>query len=330
VELPMKQFARREMSLGVLVRVTPKLGGGPALLLKDSGALPKPDEEAGDTSKFQAQLQGYFYLGEGAYHAELVVSDGERRVCRKQWDLELKPHKVEGAALAPGRLAALSQLEWSPREAGAGSATVFLHAGPPRGNGVLLASLAAVLNRMAFRRVEVVVFNLGQHKEVLRTELGDADGFARVARALDEANPSTVSYQVLQDPTGHRDFLWQLLAKETLRAEPPDVVLFMGYPTLDDSHVITPPACADGTRKTQYAYLDFAQPGGRTLRFAGPERRRRRGPPDTGLRPPSQAMPEMPDAISRVARACSGKVYPIHSPDDLAAALRKLEERLPQ
>jgi hypothetical protein len=36
----------------------------------------------------------------------------------------------------------------------------------------------------------------------------------------------------------------------------------------------------------------------------------------------------MPDAISRITRACSGKVFPIHSPEDLAGALQKTAELL--
>jgi hypothetical protein len=38
--------------------------------------------------------------------------------------------------------------------------------------------------------------------------------------------------------------------------------------------------------------------------------------------------PEMPDAISRITRACSGKVFHIHSPGDLASALEKTGELL--
>ena len=44
---------------------------------------------------------------------------------------------------------------------------------------------------------------------------------------------------------------------------------------------------------------------------------------------PQWAMqPEMPDAISRITRACSGRVFHIHSPDDLASALQKTDELL--
>jgi len=330
VTVPMGQFAGRQGTLGVLVRVTPKRAGAQPLLLKDTGDLPAGSgQQERDTSKFEAQLQGDFYLGEGHYQAELVLTDGQQRVCRRRWDLEVKPHKGVAAALPPGRLAALSQLEWPHLGTRPGSLTIFLHAGAPRGNPVLLASLAAILERMPFSRLQVVVFSLDQRKELLRQNVADADGFQRVAEALNDFNPATVSYRVLQDPAGHRDFLWQLLARETLRAEPPDAVLFVGYSTLDDSRVFVPPACADGSRKTLYAYFDFAQPATRRYLPPGFGRRRPRGPSGASLPQARPPQPDMPDAISRIAQACSGKVFHIHSPDHLASALRKTAHQLP-
>ncbi len=182
---------------------------------------------------------------------------------------------------------------------------------------------------MPFSRVQVVVFRLDQHKELLRQNMTGAHGFRRIMRALNDFNPSLVDYQVLKDPAGHRDFLWQLLAKEATRPEPPDAVFFVGYPTLDDSGVFAPPA--EGSRKTLFAYFDFAQPGSRRhLTLGVPSGRgRRRGPPiesyETRSRPPG---PEMPDAISRIAKAYSGKVFRIYSPGDFAAALQKTTELL--
>ena len=332
VSVPMEQFARRQSALKALVRVTPKRAGTQPLLLEEAGDLPdKPAEQPRDTAKFEAQFEGHFYLGAGAYHAELVLTDGQRRFCRKQWDLELKPRKDVEAALAPGQLAALSQLDWPEREAGRGSATVFLNAGPARGNPLLLAALDAALSRMAFRHVQVVVFSLDQRKELLRREVTGAAGLRQVAEALSNHNPSVVSYQVLQDPAGNRDFLRRLLARDTQLAEPPEAVFFFGYPTIDDSHVNTPPPEADGSRKTLYAYFDFAQPGSRSRLPApglGPSRRRGRMRPEAERQVPRPTGPEMPDAISRTVRAHSGKVYPIHSPDELATALRKTSERL--
>lgn len=336
VTMPMEQFAGEQGPLGVLVRVTPK--GAAPLLLRQRETLPVASGEEGrDASKFEAQLQGGFFLGAGEYHAELVLVDRRQRVCRKQWDLELNPRKAVKTALSAGQLAAFSQLGWPRLGTRPGSLTIFLHAGLSRANPVLLESLAAILEQMPFSRVQVVAFSLDQHKELLRQNVGDSSGFRRIKQALDDFNPATVSYGVLEDPAGHRQFLWQLLAKEELRAAPADAVIFVGYTTFDDTHVFVPPACANGSRKTVYAYFDYAPPSRRRYPAPGPGGRRTRGAAGFGV--PSQEdwadvpqgvpmQPEMPDAISRIIRACSGKVFHIHSPGDLASALQKTGELL--
>jgi hypothetical protein len=316
VTVPLEQFGSEQRTLAVTVRITPKRAGARPLLLRDIGKLPV----GSDPAKSEAQVAGGFFLGAGGYQAEMVLTDSQQRICRKRWDLELKPHRGVQSALSPGQLAAFSQLEWPHLEAsGAGALTVLLGAGARERNAVLLDSLAAILDRMPFSHVHVVAFSLDQHKELLRQDVAGARGFERVAKALEVFNPATVSYAVLKDPAGHRDFLWQLLAKEGLRAEPADAVLFVGYSTFDDSHIYAPPTCADGSRKTVYAYFDYSEPSRREYRQPG--RQRREGLPRVAL-----AQPDMPDAISRITRACSGTVFHVHSPEELAVAVEKVEE----
>lgn len=332
VTVSMEQLMEESRSLEVLVRVTPKRSGAHSLLLKDTGTLPAEASEQGKAaSKFEAQISGGFYLGEGEYRVELVVAGSGQKIARKQWDVEVKPQKGVKSALAPGDVAGHSQVDLPRLGARAGSLTIFLHAGAARGNSVLLQSIAALLDRMPFRRVQVVTFSLDQHKELARQNVTDTADFGRVAEALKGHNTATVSYGVLRDPAGHRDFLWKLLAKEELRVPPDDLVVFVGYSTFDDSHVFVPPACADGSQKTAYVYLDYALPG--RARF----HRRMRGIPGFGEPRPgpwtdlpeaAALQPVMPDAISRVTRACSGKVFPIYSPANLASALQKTDELL--
>jgi hypothetical protein len=318
ITVPMGQFTAPKRDFGILVRITPrKPAGAQPLILKDLGTFPSDSGEANrDPSKFEARITGGFMLGEGEYHADLMLVDSEERICRKKWDLDLKSGKLAKTALAAGQLTALPEVDWPHPGARAGSLTVLLNASQTRLNPLLLDSLCGIVDRMPFSRVRVVAFSLDQHKELIRQDVADADGFRRVAEALDNFNPATVSYSVLKDPAGHREFLWQLLAKEELRAEKPDAVLFLGYPTIDDAHVPVPPACAEGTTKTVYAYLEFEPFGGPAAKLLDRGSiLRRRGPP-----------PQMPDAISRVTRACSGKVYHIYSPGDFDSALQKTDE----
>jgi hypothetical protein len=335
VVVPAEQLTEAPRRIDVLVRVTPKQGGAEPLLLKDSGTLPSgPEDQDRAVSKFEAQVRGGFYLGEGEYRVELVAIGGGGRVCRKQWDVDLKPRKGVRGGLAPGRVAALSQIGLPRLGEGAASLTVLLHAGAAKESPLLLQSLAAILDRIPFRRVRVVVFSLEQHKELLRQEVTDQAGFGRVAEAVGNYNPAVVSYGVLRDPAGHRDFLWQLLAKEGLRAPPSDAVLFLGQSTLDDTHMFVPPACAEGSQKTPYVYFEYAYPGRVRSRMpgAGPGRRRVSQMPDIlqpapdawpDLPQPGSMLPVLPDAIARVTRACAGKVYAIYSPADLISAIEK-------
>jgi hypothetical protein len=335
LNVSMEQFAGAQGPVDILVRVTPTQPAAQPLLLRETGDLPTGSDQQGkDASKYEARVQGGFYLGEGDYRAELVMTDSLQRICRAQWDLKLKPHTGIAARLSPGQLAAFSHLDLPRLGARAGNLTVLLHAGSPRLNTVLLQSLASIFERMPFHHVQVVAFSLDQHKELLRESLSDASDLRHFAEALNSYNPSVVSYGVLQDPAGHRDFLWSLLAKEELRKEPADVVLFVGYSTFDDSHIFAPPACVERGRKTLYAYFDYAPPTRRRILRPGFGGRRinaeaEEGPwEDVPVAGPMQ--PEMPDAISRITRACSGKVFRIYSPADLSSALDKTAELLPR
>jgi len=326
--VPMDQFTASQRGLIVLIRVTPQRAGGRPLLLKDFAKFPERSGEHGrDAAKFEAQIPGGFLLGEGQYHAELLLADNQLRVCRKSWDLELKPRKVVNAVLSPGQLLAFSRLEWPHLGARAGSLTVLVNAGAAAGNGVLLESLAAILEQMAFSHVRVVAFSLDQRKELLRQEVAGAEDLRRVEEALKGFTPATVSYDVLRDPAGLGKFVARLLAQEGAAAAPGHAVLFLGSPAFDDSHVAAPAACTEGPRKALYAYFDFvpAEPVVRLGRQPYvPGRRDRFGWPA-----PTPAMRVMPDAISRITHACSGKVYHIFSPSDLAAALQATEQLLP-
>jgi hypothetical protein len=339
VTVSMEQLIEGSRALEIVARVTPKRGGARPLLLQDREALPaEAGKQEGDASKFDAQVQGGFYAGEGEYRVELAVIGSGQRVCRKQWDIEVKPQKGAGTAIPPGTAVASSQIGVPRLGDREGSLTIFLNANLEQRNPVLLESIAAILERMPFRRVQVVAFSLDQRKELLREELTGKAGFERLADALSGYNPGTVSYGVLQDPAGHRDFLWKLLAKEGLRAPPDDVVVFAGYSTVDDSHVFVPPACTEGSGKPVYVYLEYALPAHGRSRAPGLNRRRMRGGMP-GLGEPRQGpwgdvpnaatmQPVTADAISRVTRACSGKVFPIYTPADLAAALQKTDEGL--
>jgi hypothetical protein len=320
VSAPLSQFTGGELRL--TVRVTPKQEGGRPLVLSDTTAVQS-------ASKGEVEIRDEFYLGAGEYRAEMELSDDRQRVCRESWDVSLKPAGQTPIALGPGQLAALTDLE-SPRPgARPGRLTVFLNAGLQSDDETLLASLQGIVERLRFREVQVVVFSLAERKVLLRKQVKEAADFSAVQDALREYSASTVSYDALKQGQAYRDFLWPLLAGESPGPERVGVALFLGFSTLDDSHMSAPPECREGS-KPAYAYLRFRKPAVRRATWGSPGDRLSRSRMSRSSRPgPQDQMapePDYPDAISRMTRACSGKVFVIGSPADLETALAKLGE----
>ncbi len=337
VSTPLSQVDPQAARLRLIVRITPKQEGGRPLILKDTWTLPGETMDGRHAPKADIEIRDEFYLGVGEYRAEMELSDERQRVCRKSWDLALKPAGPPSTALEPGQLAASSELDWPRPGPRPGRLTVFLNAGSRRDDQTLLASLAGIVESLPFRELQVVAFSLEGRKELLRKEVREARDFSEVAKALRESNPSTVSYDTLQERTGYSDFLSRLLAAQSLHSERPGVNLFLGFPTFDDSHLAAPPECRAGSG-TVYAYLLYPAPplerralppAGRPLPERSTDQERAIESRQATLSDEYMQMhPAIgsPDAISRLTRACSGKVFYIHSPADLAAALAKVQE----
>ncbi len=322
-----------QSELTVLVRITPEIAGAAPLLLRSVHQLPK---EAAKNPKAQLEITGHYFLGPGEYQADLVLLDASQRVCRKHWKVVLKTPKAEPTQLGPGRLAAISDIQWPSPSARPGRLVVMIHAGARALNPALMESLAALVERIPVAEVQAVVFNLRQHKVLLRQRLSDAAAFERVQKTLDDFESQTVSYGALKDTTGHRDLLWKLLADQTRQPTPADAVFFLGVTTFDDRRVFAPPGC--GQNKPRYAYFDFARPSSRRSFRIGPAPRRLEDwgrPNRSGSVPweeasvPTARDTDLPDAITRVMKTCSGRIYHIHSPLEFADALEKAAEMVP-
>ncbi len=322
--------AAGQSELAVLVRITPESGGAAPLLLRSVHKLPK---EAGANSKAQLEITGSYFLGPGEYQAELVLMDDNARVCRKHWKVALKTPKAEQTRLGPGRLAAISEIHWPSLSGRPGRLVIMIHAGARALNPALMEALAALVERIPVAEVQAVVFNLRQHKVLLRQRLSDAAAFERVQKALEDFESQTVSYGALKDSTGHRDLLWRLLAQETRQANPADAVVFLGVTTFDDRRVFAPPGC--GENKPLYVYFGFARPANPRRRpylpRADVEKKDRLHEELWGGRWNDRlAGPDLPDAITRVMKACSGRVYHIQSPLEFAQALDKATSMMPE
>jgi hypothetical protein len=110
-----------------------------------------------------------------------------------------------------------------------------------------------------------------------------------------------------------------LVRAEMSSDKPPAAILFLGPYTNDESKWSSVP-CESGHAGPAVFYFQHRinRAIGRRLRddFAGRAER------TMGVRPI-----ELPDTLERLVHACSGEVYRIHDPAELASAIAKLNEK---
>ena len=235
----------------------------------------------------------------------------------------------------------------------------------PNDRGVLLGAFTALIEHLPAASVRLVVFSLEQQREVFRSESftpADVDKAADAIRLLQQA---TVDVQVLQKPLGHVDFLAGLIARERDGPHPADTIVFLGPASrygnkIPESVLPTP---AEGSPR--FFYLRYESPhrpvsvpaplaippsstadsGLGTERSATPPPGGTPAQPNPvshpvvlsdgsstggrgrGIAPVtmSQTVEGQTDVIAAAVGRMKGKTLSIHTPVDLAKAIRKIE-----
>lgn len=226
----------------VLTEITPEGSTQPVDLL-DILRLP-----AVLNNKVLGEAGGGYLLGEGHYRVKWMLLDDLGRVCRKDWRIEVKLSRAESSArvaMPPNSVAELSLrgMAGVNRHPDAGRPlrlTVLVDAAPlierrlaktvlsANDHVFLVNALSALLERVPTSSVRVVVFNLAQQKELFRRDGFTLESLDDMSRAMNELKLATVDYRVLQNKTGHVDFVVNLINQE-LRATPPsDAAIFVG------------------------------------------------------------------------------------------------------
>ncbi len=236
---PLKNYQGSDNSFFILTRITPLNPEGDPVFFTQAFRM----HDIPSSSKNKVQVDGAYFFGEGEYSMDLIVVDQATRVCRKQWNIDVKspgggqqikpaqaPGSVQPAVLDPwdGAL----QDDGPPRRL-----TVLMHVAPlyfssnqmhAYDRAMLLSSLLAVLRQTSFTQVKLVAFNLDQQLELFRQERFDASGWSKLVPAMHSLQLGTVSYQTLQQRSGHLDLLTGLVHEELEAEQPPEVVLFLG------------------------------------------------------------------------------------------------------
>jgi hypothetical protein len=212
--------------------------------------------------------------------------------------------------MQPNTLAPLSAAPLPPKPGERGAQlTVLIDAAPLNPSSVklrawdrafLLDSLSSLLRQLSYSSVEVVAFNLEQRHEIFRRENFAQPDMRSLAHALHTLDLAAISYDKLEHKRGWAEMLLGLLKQEAESKQPPDAVVFIGPKLRLEEKVpsdllasyqkqMAPPLCV--------AYY-----------------------PQVGA--------DFPDSIQQLTLALKGKVFRIHSPDELARNLGKLQREI--
>jgi hypothetical protein len=236
----------------------------------------------------------------------------------------------------------------------------------PYDRGVLLGALTALLEHLPATSVRLVVFSLEQQREVFRSESFAPSDVDKAADAIRSLQLATVDVQVLQKPLGHVDFLASLIARERDAPNPADTIVFLG-PTSRYGDKIPEgvlPTPAEGSPRFFYLRYESshrpvsapaaipgvptADPGLGGARSSGPPSGLTPSQPNPVSHPVSlpdagsaggrgrggsapvtmsQTAEGQTDVIAAAVGRLKGKTLTIHTPADLAKAIRRIEGR---
>jgi len=312
VRVPMGQFRGPDHRWDTVVEVVPRTGGKPFYFGR---RILLPDVPV---TRASAEFGGGYLLGEGQYRARLAMMDERRRVCRKQWTIEVKPRYSERRVRTRMPPNSIAELTWENVAAGSrdsdeapkGKLTLLLNVAPlsprrlrlrPTDRLVLLTLVSAVLESFPAHRVRLVAFSLDQQKELFVRDTLAAGDLQKLEEALEGLELATVDYHVLQDAGGYRTLLGNLAGRELRASPPPDTVLFLGPAVRYQGKV--PPAALEG----------IDDPASRVfyLRYRPPFRR---------------PVPDLPDIIDALISRLKGKRFVIRTPADFQKAIQRLSD----
>jgi hypothetical protein len=356
----LEQYTGARHRWTVLTEITPDGTGRPVHMV-DVLRLP-----ADPSHKMSGEAGGGYLLGEGHYRVRWILVDDLGRVCRKQWQIDVKLHRSESSAkvaMPPNSVAELSLrgLSTTDRHPDPGKPiklTVLVDAAPlfqrrlvrnklsANDNVFLVSAVSALLERIPTSSVRVVVFNLEHQNELFRRDGFTLDALGDVSRAMNDLRLATVDFKILQDRTGHVKFLCDLINQE-LRATPSsDAVIFLGPRERFDDKV--PPELLELTRTPAPHFFFLKYRSAQSIRAA-----MRPDPCDSLPRADSHADPQVAgphrgnpcmappiastpngdasfsaDTVSLAVKILKGRTITIQSPGEFARAIEQIERRV--
>jgi hypothetical protein len=326
LDVPMDQFKEIEPDLHTYLRVTPR--GLKPVYLENADHLIGSALSVGN-----GESKGKFVVGEGQYDIEVLVKDHQQRVCRDKWSIHAKRYGSERRLIPALPADTVSDLSAegvarrvSDPSPGRGRLTIVIQAAPlsdPSSGKlsdddiqVFTGSLTTLLRQLTAKSVRVIVFNLDQRSIVLRVDDFVVQAMDKVATALKQADLLVVDIHTLQQKPG--DLIAKLIQGEERNAAPEDSLILLGpvsFHYMDEEISMPGPESLPHVRPA-LTYLEY-DPIEEL-----PRRRNIRLNRQIGLRNPVGG----PNNIEKLLDHLKGKTIPIHSPDDLADAVRRIQE----
>lgn len=359
--VPMDQFDETRHRWTILTEITPDATGQPVQLIDFLRLPPTPK------NKLSGEAGGGYLLGEGHYHAKWALMDEQGRVCRKQWEIDVKLRRSEASArvaMPPNRVAELSLkgltfAEHHPDPGRPIRLTVLVDAAPlmqrrmvrnklsANDHVFLISAVSALLERIPTSAVRVVVFNLEHQQELFRREGFTLDSLDDLSQALNALMLGTVDYKILLNRKGHVDFLSSLINQELRSAPSPEAVVFLGPREKFDDKI--PPELLDQTRMPGpvFFFMRYAtvprmfsfgsDPCGNIPRADMPEDPQHAGRGGHSGNSPCTSTPMgapnldstfSSDTVSLAVKILKGKTITIQSPGEFARAIEQVERRV--
>ena len=251
VTVPLRELSGSDNLLTVLFRVTPEKNKDEPAYFSQKIRVPSLEEDA----RGDAYLQGFFDLGEGAYHVDLLMRDRAERICSTFWDHEATltgKDKSISMVLPPGSVMQANGEDFQnePPVAHSTDAPVsiklLVNFAPqnPHSNALRQADTAALVSILRslsrhpnIAKFSLTAFNMQEQRVIYRQEGADKIDFPALGKAVNAVSLGTVTIKQLGQKHGDTDFLAELIRNELgASGERPDAVVFAGPKVMLDSN----------------------------------------------------------------------------------------------
>jgi len=311
--VPLKQYSGPGHAWVLVTKITPDAPDAAPVHLVTTATLPDIPK-----TNQQGEIGGGYLLGEGRYEVEWTLFDDAKRICQKNWTVNVALTAAERkvkTVMPPNNIGELSLrgsiYKQPPKDdVRPVRLTIFLHAAPlsprrtklrPGDALVLLSGLSSLLERVPSPSVRLVVFNMDQQKVLYQQENFALDSLDKVAQSINGLELGLVDYQILKSRRSSAVFLADLIDKELAKPEQSDVALFLG-PASRFSDKVPPASLEERPSAPFFFHFQFAPP----FRRGGDS---------------------FPDAISQTIGKRKGKTIIVHTPGEFAKAIDQLERR---